>query len=119
MSQRSPKNYQPNKKESAVVDKCPNIVRRKRSRRTRAYVFYAKLVTREQREINFPSSVLGVRYNGGDGQWICVCATHRESKKYATSHLADEASRNPEKFCYKCNDYTSGVGVEIDEPGVF
>lgn len=118
MSQKSPKTYMPNEKESIVVLKIDHIVRKKRSRRTQAYVVYAKLLVGEQQSVSYVQNRLGCRHNGGSGIWLCVCATHREAKRFETSSLADEASRNPEIFCSKCNDYTSGRGIVLGDMGV-
>lgn len=116
MSHKSPKSYKPNEKESEILMRLGKVRKSKRSRRTRVYVAYLKLSRQQERNLGLTYSV-GVRFNGGSGNWLCVCCTHRESKLYQSSILADEASRNPEVFCFQCNDYTSGRGIFLDEGG--
>lgn len=96
--------------------KIGKVSKSKRSRRTRAYVVYLKLDNRNQLSDAYTQQI-GVRFNGGFGSWLCVCCTHAESRKFETSREADEASRNPEVFCFRCNDYTSGRGLILGEVG--
>ena len=78
-----------------------------RNLRTRACTLMVKL--------NNPDSKFNfVSVSGLSSKYVAVCATHRQSANFPAIKKAEDMMHDPEFFCWKCAEYTSGKGLRLD-----